>query len=35
MIDKLQSLWNKLLYKLMFKNYIEKPKVSKKRKGQK
>ena len=27
MIKKLKSLWNKLLYKLMFKNYIEKPKV--------
>ena len=34
-IDKLQSSWNKLLYKLMFKNYMEKPKVSKKRKGRK
>ena len=35
MIDKLQELWNKFLYKLMFKNYrecdrdIPKPKVHK------
>ena len=35
MIDKLQELWNKFLYKLMFKNYrecdrdIAKPKVHK------
>ena len=30
MIDKLQELWNKFLYKLMFKNYRECDKKKKK-----
>ncbi len=35
MIDKLQELWNKFLYKLMFKNYRECDKKAVKQKKKK